>query len=59
MDDKSDPTVKTPKFTDSHRFSVPYIRAEKTNIAATFERIRQQQKEAVCQQPKVKTIRLR
>jgi hypothetical protein len=52
---------KTPKFTDRHRFPSPYVRSEKTDIAATFERIRRQlaEKEKECPRIKPRTLRLR
>jgi len=35
---------KTPRFSDLHRFPVPYVRADKTNVAETFARVRRELK---------------
>ncbi len=34
---------KSPRFTDAHRFPVPYRDSKATDIAATFRRIRREQ----------------
>ena len=38
--------MKTPKFTDAHRFSTPYANSKSTDVRKTFNRIRKQLKEA-------------
>lgn len=50
--------MKQPKFTDTHKFPVPYKPAAATNIEATFRRIRAQQaKDAAEREAKVSRIR--
>lgn len=36
---------KTPRFSDLFRYRVPYVRSDKTNVAATFARVRGELKE--------------
>jgi hypothetical protein len=60
-DDRPNESRKTPKFTDGHRYTTPYIRSESTDVAATFERVRRRlaEKEKECPRIKPRTLRLR
>ena len=50
--------MKTPRFTDTHKFPVPYKPAASTDITATFRRVKAQQaKDAAEREQKVSKIR--
>ena len=48
--------MRTPSYTDLHRYPVPYVRAEHTDISKTFARIREWMRATGVKQT---TVRLR
>ena len=50
--------MRTPKFTDLDRYQVPYKPSNKTDVAATFRRIRAEQAKNLAEQAvKVQTLK--
>ena len=45
--------MKTPRYTDAHRWPHGYRKSDDTNIAETFQRVRQQQEAAAREAEKV------